>query len=182
MKSLLWVGASQTALNFLNYRGSYGGGLNLNNYHAKIGSVNHPATPVECNFSANGPGGQDLNGRGEALMELSKCFGTTGSVVGLGQLNRMNYATTTGLAAEGRSAASTPFKFAPMGLDLEAFQRTAIESGVNTADRSTPITLILDIGPGLAGLTIAQAINIDCYVSFDSLYYIDSSGIISVSH
>mgnify|MGYP003640130725 CR=1 FL=1 len=182
MKSLLWVGSSQTNLIFTNYRNSYGGGINLNSYHAKIGSINHPATPVECNFNVNGPGGTSLNGRGEALMELSKCFGTTGSVVGLGQLNRMNYAVTTGTAAEGQVAVSTPFQFCPMGLDLEAFQRTAIESGVNTADRSTPITLILDVGTGAAGATIGEAINIDCYVSFDSLYYIDSTGIISVSH
>lgn len=177
MKSLLFVGASQTGLLVNNYRQSYGGNMNLNSYFAKIGSINHPATPIECNMNANGPGGVDLNGRGEALMELSKCFGTTGSVVGTGMLNRMNYATTAGLAVNGRHAASTPFQFCPFGLDLEAFQRTAIESGVNTADRSTPITLILDIG-----VQIAQALNIDCYVSFDSLYYIDSTGIISVSH
>jgi len=177
MKSLLFVGSSQTGLNFTNYRSSFGGNMNLNSYHAKIGSINHPATPIECNFNINGPGGADLNGRGEALMELSKCFGTTGSVVGTGCLNRLNYAVLPGVAANGRIAASTPFKFCPIGLDLEAFQRTAIESGINTADRSTPITLILDVG-----VAQAEAMNIDCYVSFDSLYYIDSTGIISVSH
>lgn len=177
MKSILFVGASQTGLTNANYRQSFGGNMQLNNYFVKIGSINHPATPVECNFNVNGPGGVDLNGRGEALMELSKCFGTTGSVVGLGQLNRMNYATSSGTAAQGRIAASTPYIFCPVGLDLEAFQRTAIESGINTADRSTPITLILDVG-----VAIAEAINVDCYVSFDSLYYIDSTGIISVSH
>ena len=127
MKSLLWVGSSQTGLLVTNFRQSYGGNLQLNSYHAKIGSINHPATPVECNFNVNGPGGAGLNGRGEALMELSKCFGTTGSVVGTGQLNRMNYALTPGLAANGVGVASTPFQFCPMGLDLEAFQRTAIE-------------------------------------------------------
>lgn len=177
MKSLLWVGASQTGLNFVNYRGSFGGSLNLNSFYAKIGSINYPATPVEANFNVNGPGGVDLNGRGEALMELSKCFGTTGSVIGTGCLNRLNYAVLPGTAANGQIAASVPFKFCPMGLDLEAFQRTAIESGVNTADRSTPITLVLDVG-----VAIGEALNIDAYVAFDSLYYIDSSGIISVSH
>ena len=50
-------------------------------------------------------------------------------------------------------------------------------AGVNTADRSTPITLILDVG-----VQIVEAMNIDCYVAFDSLYYIDSTGVISVSH
>lgn len=178
MKSILFCGASQTGLNFTNARNSFAGAMNLLSYHAKIGSINHPATPVECNFDqAVAPGGADLNGRGEALMELSKCFGTTGSVVGTGQLNRLNYATQVGAAANGRPAAGSPFNFCPLGLDLEAFQRTAIESGVNTADRSTPITLILNIGTATA-----EAFNIDAYVSFDSLYYIDSSGVISVSH
>lgn len=178
LKSILFCGASQTGLNFTNFRSSFGGAMNVNSYHAKIGSINHPATPIETQFDpATAPGGVDLNGRGEALMELSKCFGTTGSVVGLGQLCRMNYATLPGLAANGQVAARAPFQFCPFGLDLEAFQRTAIESGVNTADRSTPITLVLNVGTGQA-----EAMNIDAYVSFDSLYYIDSSGIISVSH
>ena len=59
---------------------------------------------------------------------------------------------------------------------LESFQRTAIESGVNTADRATPITLLLNIGA-----QNADAVNVDCYVSYDSMYYIDESGVIRVS-
>ena len=110
-------------------------------------------------------------------MELSKCFGTTGSVIGTGILNRMNTYVSNGSAASGRLAVNTPFQFSPFGLDVEAFQRTAIESGINTADKSTPISLILDIGVGLA-----EAQTVDAFVAFDSLYYIDSSGIISVSH
>lgn len=50
-------------------------------------------------------------------------------------------------------------------------------AGVNTADKSTPITLLLNIGTGMA-----NSMNIDAYVSYDALYYIDSSGVISVSH
>ena len=123
------------------------------------------------------PAKEELTARGEALMELSKCFGTTGSVVGTGQLNRQNYAPQTGVVATARPAAGTSINFCPLGLDLEAFQLTAIESGVNTAERSAPITLILNLGTALA-----EALNIDAYVSFDSLYYIDSSGVISVSH
>lgn len=177
LKSLLFVGAAQTGANFLNFRQSFGGNFGLNNYFVKIGSINHPATPVECRFTAAGPGGALLNGRGEALSELAKCFGTCGSLIGTGILNRMNYALTSGAVANGRHAALATFKFAPFGIDLEAFQRTAIESGVNTADRSTPISLILDVGAPLNEVEV-----VDAYVSFDSLYYIDSSGIISVSH
>tara|TARA_R110002096_G_scaffold54803_1_gene141261 strand:+ start:183 stop:1571 length:1389 start_codon:yes stop_codon:yes gene_type:complete len=177
MKSILFCGASQQGATVANFRQSFGGNFGLTSYHAKIGSINHPATPIDCRFTAAGPGGASLNGRGEALMELSKCFGTTGSVIGTGVLNRMNCYRTSGAVASGQIANANPFLFSPFGLDLEAFQRTAIESGINTADRSTPITLILDIGTG-----INEAQTVDAFVSFDSLYYIDSSGIISVSH
>ena len=50
-------------------------------------------------------------------------------------------------------------------------------AGVNTADKSTPISLILNIGA-----TNLEAINVDAYVSYDALYYIDQSGVINVSH
>ena len=50
-------------------------------------------------------------------MELSKCFGTTGSVIGTGILNRMNCYTTNGTAAAGRLAVNTPFQFGAFGLD-----------------------------------------------------------------
>jgi hypothetical protein len=69
-----------------------------------------------------------------------------------------------------------PQRYSPFGLDLEAFQRTAIESGVNTADQSLPITLTINIGAA-----IAEAINVDAYVSYDALYFIDEVGNIRVS-
>jgi hypothetical protein len=189
MKSIFFVGASTTFANAgagaldtasLLYNQSFGGHFGMTDYHVKIGSIQYPATPVQCNFgNINAP-----FTRGEALMELSKCFGVTGSTIGTGILNTLNYASTSCATANmpGGSAAAVAanrnfYRFAPFGLDLEAFQRTAIESGVNTADRSTPITLIVNIGTG-----IAESINVDAYVSFDSLYFIDSSGIISVSH
>ena len=79
-----------------------------------------------------------------------------------------------GTSAAG--AAMVTHLFSPFGIDLEAFQRTAIESGVNTADRSLPISLIVDIGAANA-----EAINVDAYVAYDSLYFIDSAGNIAVS-
>lgn len=180
MKSILFVGASQTfgadgtanaQARHRRYNQSFGGNFNMIDYHAKIGSLQYPATPVLV-------GANNANNaftRGEALMELSKCFGTTGSVVGTGILSRLNYATVDCDVA-GMAVTNEVHRFSPFGLDLEAFQRTAIESGVNTADRSTPITLVVNIGAANT-----EAINVDCFVSYDALYYIDSSGIISVS-
>ena len=185
MKSIFFVGASSTYAaggaggdtQSVNYNQSFGGNFNMVDYHVKIGSLQYPATPVRCDFHlANAP-----FLRGEAMMELSKCFGTTGSTIGLGILNTCNYAATScdtanQVVGTGGGGGNAPFRFSPFGLDLEAFQRTAIESGVNTADRSTPITLVVNIG------TAQEAINVDAFVAFDSLYYIDNSGIISVSH
>ena len=51
-----------------------------------------------------------------------------------------------------------------------------LSAGINTASSSLPISLILNIGAANA-----EAINVDCYVSYDSLYYIDESGAIRVS-
>ena len=49
-------------------------------------------------------------------------------------------------------------------------------AGVNTADRSLPISLIVDVAA-----VQAEATNVDCYVAYDSLYFIDEMGSIRVS-
>ena len=62
-------------------------------------------------------------------------------------------------------------------MDLEAFQRVAIESGVNTADRSLPISLIL----GYTTANLPTATNVDVFVLADALFYINGDGSMSVS-
>ena len=74
-------------------------------------------------------------------------------------------------------AADATYRFSPFGLDMESFQRvSAGHDGVNTADRATPITLQLTIGA-----VNAEAINVDAFVCYDSLFYIDASGSIRVN-
>lgn len=181
MKSLFFVGASQSfgvggaPAQHLVANLSYGGNFNAKSFQMKIGSVLHPATPIEANLNA--PAGN----RSEVLSELAKCWGTLSSVAGVGILSAANYATTNcdvgGMAQDaGPGNATQSLRFAPFGIDLEAFQRTAIESGVNTADRSLPISLMIDIAT-----PNTQAINVDCYVAYDSLYFIDETGTIRVS-
>ena len=175
IKSLLFVAASQTfgaGQQRIRYNTSSGGTMNLIDYQVKVGSVMHPATPIRCNFNVGG----DVNTRAEAFEELTKCFMPVNNVVGLGGLSRVNYATQTGAAANMPISNSTP-TYCPLGVDMEAFQRTAIEAGLDTSSRSTPISLLLNLGGG-----VAEALNVDAYVSYDALYYIDRSGVISVSH
>tara|TARA_R100000655_G_scaffold106006_1_gene154802 strand:- start:1127 stop:2569 length:1443 start_codon:yes stop_codon:yes gene_type:complete len=186
LKSLFFVGASQTyagagaGSHSQSYNLSYGGNLTMTDYQIKIGSVVYPPTPVDCQF--NGPAGTTGFTRGEALSELAKCWGSVSSAHGTGSLSTLNYAVNSGNAAEmpqdpGGALACVSYEFAPFAMDLESFQRTALESGVNTSDRSLPISLMLNIGGGI----VQEAMNIDAYVAYDSLYFIDGVGNIRVS-
>ena len=179
MKSLFFVGASQTyaggAAHHLVTNLSYGGNFNAKSFQMKIGSVLHPATPIEANLD-----NPSVN-RAEVFSELAKCWGVLSSVNGVGILNSFNYAIADCDVGNmpvdaGPGAPANTLRFAPFGIDLEAFQRTALESGVNTADRSLPISLIIDIAAAQA-----EATNIDAYVAYDSLYFIDEMGSIRVS-
>ena len=182
LKSLFFVGASKAyaggAAHHLVHNLSFGGNFGMNDYQLKIGSVVYPPTPVDCQFAAD-----PERSRAEAASELAKCFGVLGSVNGLGTISTINYANTDCAVGSMRTnagavdgAVNQSQRYAPFGLDLEAFQRTAIESGVNTADQSLPITLTINIGAA-----IAEAINVDAYVAYDALYFIDEVGNIRVS-
>lgn len=175
IKSLLFVGASQTfgaGIQRTKYNTSAGGHMNLIDYQVKVGSIMHPATPIRCNFNVGG----DINTRAEAFEELTKCFMPVNNLIGLGGLSRVNFAVANGATGNMAGSGETP-TYCPLGVDMEAFQRTAIEAGLDTSSRSTPISLLLNLNGG-----IAEAINIDAYVVYDALYYIDASGVISVSH
>jgi len=186
LKSLFFVGASQAyggagaGSHSQSFNLSYGGNMTLVDYQIKIGSVVYPPTPVQCDW--NGAAGTSAFTRGEAFSELSKCWGSVSSVNGTGSLSTLNYARNAGNVATlpqdpGGGVACVSYEFAPLAMDLESFQRTALESGVNTADRSLPISLLLNVGGGIA----LEQINIDAYVAYDSLYFIDSVGNIRVS-
>jgi len=185
IKSILWSGASQ---NFVagganaqdaRYNLSFGGNFNMTEYSVKVGSIQYPSEPVRCDYGlAAGPDGV----RGEHVAELEKCFGTLGSTIGLGSLSTTNFALVdcdvanmTAVVAPG--AADATHLFSPFGIDMESFQRvSAGHDGVNTADRATPISLQLTIGAAAA-----DAITIDAYVVYDSLFYIDATGAIRVN-
>lgn len=185
IKSILWSGASQSFVGGgalaqdVRYNLSFGGNFNMEQYSVRVGAIQYPAEPVLCQYgAAAGAAGT----RSEHLTELEKCFGTLGSTVGLGSLTTSNFATgdcdvanmTTVVAAGAPDATQL---FSPFGIDMESFQRvSAGHDGVNTADRATPITLQLNIGAAAN-----EAITVDAYVVYDSLFYIDASGSIRVN-
>ena len=170
MKSLFFVGQGAGSDAYNTYDVSYGGNMKLNEYQLKIGSVVYPPTPVRCNF---GTGADSViwSKRSEPLMELAKSWGSVGSTKGMGQLSTLTY----GVSESARSGTSGDKVYAPFGLDLEAFQRVAIESGVNTADRSLPISLILNSSEATTQM------GVDVYVLADALFYLNADGSMSVS-
>lgn len=183
IKSLFFVGASQTYVAPQRqdqiYNLSYGGNFNMGSYQMKIGSVVVPPTPIDCNFTLAGVGPHAT--RSETLMELKKCLTSVASTHGVGSLTTSNYMVANCDVANmvGPSNAGNPtisHEFGAFGIDLESFQGTAIESGTNTASRATPITLLLTIP-----VANVESVNVDCYIAYDSMYYIDESGTIRVS-
>ena len=173
MKSIFFASGS-TGNAFDTYGVGHGGNMKLHEYQLKIGSVVYPPTAIRAGF---GDGVAGTNGvyqnRSEVVMELAKAWGNVGSTKGLGVLD-----STTAYTIESAKAASDlPYRFAPFGMDLEAFQRVAIESGVNTADRSLPISLIL----GYTTANLPTATNVDVFVLADALFYINGDGSMSVS-
>ena len=184
IKSILWVGSSKTFVaggpfaQDINYNLSHGGNFNMTEYSVKVGSIQYPAEPIQCNYGlAAGPAGV----RSEHLTELEKVFGSLGSTTGLGSLTGFNFATAdcdvanmTGVVAPANADAT--YQFSPFGIDMESFQRvSAGHDGVNTASKSTPITLQLTIGAAAA-----DAVAIDAFVCYDSLFYIDATGSVRV--
>ena len=175
MKSLFFVSQGEGGIEQSNRYGcSFGGNCLMNSYQLKVGSVVYPPTPVRCGFStAAGLNGQNGAGatKSEPLFELAKAWGNVGSNKGMGQLSVGTlYATERTQPLTGGF-----YSFSPFGIDLEAFQRVAIESGVNTADRSLPLSLVLNTG------AMNSAQGVDAFVLADALFYINSDGSMSVS-
>ena len=180
MKSIFFYSKGAAADAVANFDLGNGGTMGIQEFQLKIGSVVYPPTPVQCQHRGGAAIGASGGQRAEQLMELAKAWGNVGSTKGLGMLQGLNYGTTieteaVGAAVGGFLSGGGQNRFCPFGLDLEAFQRVAIESGVNTADRSLPISLILSHN----GAQVAQTL--DAYVLADALFYINSDGSMSVS-
>jgi hypothetical protein len=77
---------------------------------------------------------------------------------------------------DGRTLQKSTLSAYTLGYDFEAFQRVALESGINTADRSLPINFICERSEDASAPTRA-----DFYVLTDAIFYINLDGTASVS-
>lgn len=208
MKSLFFAIQSSTFANGAGgmdesncYSLSYAGCANMLDYQLKVGSVVYPPTPIQA-FQAEPVANAGELERGECIMELAKAFGTLGFRNPTGRLNTIVYGVgdsgagagisngDTGDGAGNTIAPQTNSNHAvcPFGLDLDAFQHTAIEAGVDSETLSQESNLILNIGPGDPGAAVPivgsglQPKNVIMYVLYDQHYYFGSDGMITFSN
>ena len=192
IKSLLFMIQSDTFANgavgmarWNRYNLSFAGTANVTKYQLKVGSVVYPPQPVEGFFSFV----DEEFKRGESIMELSKALGTLGFKNPSGRLNTITYGLdTAGMATGDTGAAGANLApgansvncFCPFGLDLDSFQHTAIEGGVDTQTLGLESNLSLEIEAGQnSGV---QAKNVHCYVVFDQHYYFGMDGMITFAN
>tara|TARA_R100000734_G_C3314014_1_gene105505 strand:- start:436 stop:2022 length:1587 start_codon:yes stop_codon:yes gene_type:complete len=139
---------------------------NLSEFQLSIGATRYPPTPNECNAASNKVG---------AYTELMKAFGKIGSTVHSDLLNSGNYMAGSG--ADGFNNPSSVISFSPFAIDLESF-RHEIENGIDSSSRALPITLHTKH----SGAGVPAGVNdVYMYVLYDSLFYVNMDGSVSVS-
>jgi len=164
---------SKAAVNEFGVSNSVANGLE--EFQFRIGSVVYPPTSIKMTQLA---GGNSYTNRGEAYSEFRKAFGTLGDYSEGGVMLTSDTwcaATNTAVCAGGAAAPSVPV-MCPFGVDFESFPKTALESGVNTADRSLPMSLELKRSQG-SGVVC----NADVWVMCDAIFYVNLDGSVSVS-
>jgi len=161
IKSIFWK-SSRATQNTTFFDLSAGGHLNTSEYQLRIGATTYPPTSVKVNATTN---------KIEPYMELQKAWGKLGSNIHADWLSSDAYLSSA-LPTVGLGG---PMRIAPFGLDLESF-RHEIENGVDTSSRSLPMTLQITHTDAGADATCFV------FVLFDSLFYVNMDGSVSVSN
>ena len=140
----------------------------LTSYQLSIGATRFPPTANACHPATN---------KVAPYTELQKAFGKIGSNLHPDRLNSQNYLNSDGTTANFGRGSIVPFGC--YGIDLESF-RHEIENGIDTSSRALPITL----HTGASAVPNANGNCFDCFmwILYDSLFYINMDGSVSVSN
>tara|TARA_R100000278_G_scaffold5642_2_gene8518 strand:- start:3003 stop:4625 length:1623 start_codon:yes stop_codon:yes gene_type:complete len=151
----------------------------ITSFRFEIGSVRYPQTDVDCGtYKTDGTFNyRDPLSGAQREAELEKAFGKIGDYQhqkAYGPVNTINISSTRS-GTDFNNATLSAFS---IGYDFEAFQRVALEAGINTADRSLPINCIINRASGV-NLALMKA---DFYVLCDAIFFINLDGTASVSY
>tara|TARA_R110000822_G_scaffold15855_3_gene54341 strand:+ start:1495 stop:3066 length:1572 start_codon:yes stop_codon:yes gene_type:complete len=147
---------------------------NMSSFRFEIGSVRYPQNDINCLVNAV-LDGTLKSCHPEFLTELSKAFGKLGDYQHQVAFNSKNLSNVQ-TAKTGLTSPLAVVDAYILGYDFEAFNRVALEAGINTADRSLPINFICS-----RSTPTAQTTRADFYVLTDAIYYINVDGTVSVS-
>ena len=142
----------------------------INGWQYRIGSVYYPQAQIPCGVTAT-----DCV-MAPTCMELLKAFGKVGDVVSDANFGAANF--NQGNACDAVVGKSNLQTFA-IGYDLEAFQRSALESGIDTANRALPISLELSLA--IAPPAGSGGITCDSYCVADAFFYVNADGTMTPS-
>jgi hypothetical protein len=151
---------------------------NITSFRFEIGSVRYPQTDIT--FSAT-----NILDQSEREAELDKAFGKIGDYQHQKAYSSKHTINNFG-ARDGGDFGKAHLSAFFVGYDFEAFQRVALEAGINTADRSLPINVIINrtatdvSSPPTAAQSVAT--RADFFVLVDAIFFINLDGTASVSY
>ena len=176
------------------YNMSYAGSGNMDSYQLKVGSVVYPPTPIECwgNVAAAVPNAADTR-RAECAIELAKALGSLGYTNPTGRLNTCTYGVNRQAIAAPRMSdgdngdgvnnqapmSGDNMCICPFGLDMDSFQHTALEAGVDSQTMALETNLILNINAVQSGI---ENKNVHMWMLYDQHYYFNKDGMITFSN
>jgi hypothetical protein len=191
LKSLFFTASSDTfnsqaqgTARWDTFNLSFCGTGEIQQYQAKVGSVVYPAEPIIC--------GALTNTNAEQFMELCKAFGSLGfnkpgghhnvctfggSILGANLLNNGDIESAAGGGVIVGPQSTGVLNMVPFGLDLDAFQHTAIEGGVDTKTLAEEVNLLIKVAAGNVEAKI-----IDVWALYDQHYYFGKDGMITFSN
>ena len=147
---------------------STGQSMCINEIQFKVGSVLYPQEAIK--FSAENAG--------EMYNEIRKCFGTIGSYNHGTMLNKTTFTPTVDAAASRTPGAGEARQLFVAAYDFETFAKSATESGLNTSDRSLPVSFTVKtaaVGGGVNDLVVRY----DVFAMADCILYINLAGKLS---
>ena len=177
VKSIQSVFFTQTPSADLQSNAVYGISNSLSNgldsFQFRVGSVVYPPTPVQLTRNGN-----NYINKGESYQELRKAFGTCGdySEGGVMLADSGDFGFLPPASVVACSIGSQQPRMSPLGLDFQSFPKTALESGINTADRSLNMSLELKRTGGVNAPCV-----IDAWIMADAIFYVNLDGSVSVS-
>lgn len=146
----------------------------ISSFRFEIGSVRYPQTDVDCGTYLNSTHRNPLSGA-QREAELEKAFGKIGDYQHQKAYSSI-HTCNVDVARTGQNFRNSTLSSFFIGYDFEAFQRVALEAGINTADRSLPVNCIINRAH------FTNLMRADFFVLVDAIFFINLDGTASVSY